>query len=186
MNIRRREMVVRHGARIAKSTLHMKRSTRKNFSRKKVVWRHKNITASFVGETFQPKTKGRVPIRRHLGTSMKVRTLHVCFNCVYSIGSAHTDHCKKCGNVLGELCMHCNTGIGAFDHNVEKMKKAIAYVSKHPCYVPPLPTIDFDLSTEGSQDLHPIPESAAPMPAPTTPMPTPTKLKKKKMVLVEV
>lgn len=40
------------------------------------------------------------------------------------------DHCHKTGKVRGILCRKCNTGLGAFDDDIEKMIEATLYISR--------------------------------------------------------
>ena len=41
------------------------------------------------------------------------------------------DHDHKTGKVRGLLCRHCNTGIGMFSDNTEKLKEAIKYIEDY-------------------------------------------------------
>lgn len=43
----------------------------------------------------------------------------------------YVDHCHKTGRLREPLCPRCNSGIGAFDDDPEKMRKAIDYLEKH-------------------------------------------------------
>lgn len=42
----------------------------------------------------------------------------------------HIDHCHNLGNVRGLLCLQCNTALGLFDDDVERLKIAIEYLLK--------------------------------------------------------
>ena len=44
--------------------------------------------------------------------------------------STHIDHCHSSGKIRGILCHHCNTAIGLFGDDVEKIKAAIEYLEK--------------------------------------------------------
>ncbi len=44
---------------------------------------------------------------------------------------AHLDHCHETKIVRGILCSNCNTGIGLFKHDINRIEKAIAYVGKY-------------------------------------------------------
>jgi hypothetical protein len=41
------------------------------------------------------------------------------------------DHCHTTGQIRELLCNACNTGIGYFDDDVDKMRKAVKYIIKH-------------------------------------------------------
>jgi len=43
--------------------------------------------------------------------------------------TTHIDHCHLTGKVRGILCEGCNVGIGCFEDDVKKLKKAINYLS---------------------------------------------------------
>ncbi len=40
----------------------------------------------------------------------------------------HVDHCHDTGKVRGILCTNCNTGIGKFKDNTDRMARAIEYL----------------------------------------------------------
>jgi len=44
------------------------------------------------------------------------------------------DHCHKTGKIRGVLCQHHNTALGAFQDNIELMRKAIDYLISPPGY----------------------------------------------------
>ena len=41
------------------------------------------------------------------------------------------DHCHETNTFRGWLCGNCNTGIGRFNDDVEKVSKALLYLQKH-------------------------------------------------------
>jgi hypothetical protein len=41
------------------------------------------------------------------------------------------DHCHKTGKVRGILCDYCNVGLGRFEDDVERLKRAIDYLKKN-------------------------------------------------------
>lgn len=43
--------------------------------------------------------------------------------------SVHLDHCHETGNIRGALCIQCNTGLGLFGDNVEKLLSAQRYLT---------------------------------------------------------
>ena len=43
----------------------------------------------------------------------------------------HIDHCHKSGEIRALLCIRCNTALGQFDDNPDRMRQAALYVEKH-------------------------------------------------------
>ena len=41
------------------------------------------------------------------------------------------DHCHKTGKIRGLLCNKCNSGLGAFDENIDVINNSIEYLLKH-------------------------------------------------------
>jgi hypothetical protein len=41
------------------------------------------------------------------------------------------DHCHETETFRGWVCHHCNTGLGAFSDNLDRIQKAVIYLKKH-------------------------------------------------------
>ena len=43
----------------------------------------------------------------------------------------HLDHCHKTDKIRSWICSHCNRGLGGFDDDIDRLKKAIDYLKIH-------------------------------------------------------
>lgn len=71
--------------------------------------------------------------RRYGITVEQYREMHdkqagACAICGTAAKVLHIDHCHSTGQVRGLLCQMCNTGLGQFQDNVQRMLAAVAYL----------------------------------------------------------
>lgn len=59
-----------------------------------------------------------------------VKNYPKCLICNKLINNPQIDHCHKTGVVRGILCFRCNLGLGNFDDNINKLKRAISYLER--------------------------------------------------------
>jgi predicted nucleic acid-binding Zn ribbon protein len=60
--------------------------------------------------------------------AMRDRQAGACAICGVTGKVLHIDHCHSTGRVRGLLCPACNTGLGQFQDDVERMQSAITYL----------------------------------------------------------
>ena len=65
--------------------------------------------------------------RNEIITSQNYRCA-ICGELLNNDRRTHIDHDHKTGKVRGVLCTYCNTGIGMFKDNTDKLRKAILYL----------------------------------------------------------
>jgi hypothetical protein len=75
-------------------------------------------------------------VRTYNVSERKAIELHNTNNCaicgdVVSGSKQHVDHNHTTGEVRGILCNNCNRAIGYFNEDINKMKNAINYLTKH-------------------------------------------------------
>ena len=54
-----------------------------------------------------------------------------CAICQDTLTKPHIDHCHTSGKVRAVLCSNCNTGIGKFKDDIDKLQRAIDYLNKY-------------------------------------------------------
>lgn len=62
---------------------------------------------------------------------MSVTNCPICgieFDSTKSRHKKNIDHCHDTGIIRGVLCHHCNLALGWFDHDVERLRKAINWL----------------------------------------------------------
>lgn len=55
---------------------------------------------------------------------------NLCAICDTEMKKAYIDHCHYTGRIRAALCFKCNTGLGVFDDDVDKLHSAIIYLNK--------------------------------------------------------
>lgn len=63
-------------------------------------------------------------------------TCDICGKPESIVGTLHIDHCHKTNQFRGLLCSNCNTGLGQFSDDIERMLMAIEYLKR------PLPDLN--------------------------------------------
>ncbi|WP_202049820.1 endonuclease VII domain-containing protein [Microvirga mediterraneensis] len=97
-------------------------------------------------ERLRQKVQSPEPFPAHKATSYQIKKLMTkqqgrCAICddPISLGAAeneikrtaNVDHCHQTGTVRGMLCSRCNVGLGMFNDDVDRFRKAIAYLEQH-------------------------------------------------------
>ncbi len=59
---------------------------------------------------------------------MFLRQAGCCAICDQPMGSPYLDHCHAIGEARGLLCRECNTGLGMFDDDVDRLRRAAEYL----------------------------------------------------------
>jgi formylmethanofuran dehydrogenase subunit E len=97
-----------------------KEDKQKYYESKRDVIRNKNIFRNY-GITIEQKTQ------------MIIDQNNCCAICGEQLSNSrftHIDHDHKTNKVRGILCANCNSGIGMFKDNVNKLKRAIVYLER--------------------------------------------------------
>jgi len=71
------------------------------------------------------KKYGVTPVEMYAFSSSKT-----CQSCGRADAELVVDHCHETGRLRGMLCSPCNVGIGFFADDIEKLRKAIAYLKR--------------------------------------------------------
>lgn len=56
---------------------------------------------------------------------------NLCAICDREMPIPHLDHCHRTGKFRRFLCNGCNSGIGFFDDDIDRLRKAILYLEDH-------------------------------------------------------
>lgn len=51
-----------------------------------------------------------------------------CLICKQVVARLYLDHCHGTGRIRGLLCLHCNSGLGSFRDDPERLQRAIEYL----------------------------------------------------------
>lgn len=92
------------------------------------------------GRSYKPPYTREIHIQRKYGLSWDAYLMMLnnqnnkCFICDYEFGAkkgdCYVDHCHKTNIVRGLLCQNCNTGLGNFRDNSERLIKAANYLAR--------------------------------------------------------
>ena len=52
----------------------------------------------------------------------------ICFSAIDLLKTTHVDHCHSSGRIRGLLCLQCNSGLGQFEDDTERLMRAIMYL----------------------------------------------------------
>lgn len=63
--------------------------------------------------------------------AMKLAQEGKCGCCTNPIEGYYIDHCHKTGVIRGLVCMPCNTGLGLFKDDPERLRNAAAYLEQN-------------------------------------------------------
>lgn len=117
------EQRVRHARKPPKerkrTTREWERRNPKRFARQKLRRRLRNagVPEALLAET----------VKRYEQTD----ACECCSRPVSEIGTLHADHCHTSGQPRGFLCSTCNTGLGQFGDDPERLRAAIRYLKRH-------------------------------------------------------
>jgi len=88
--------------------------------------------------TLDERELDRIDVARRFATYSEVARLYQasggkCAICGKQKGKRNhaLDHCHKTKKLRGILCANCNTAIGMFEEDTDRMRAAIAYLEKH-------------------------------------------------------
>ena len=67
---------------------------------------------------------------------------NTCPICLLPLADPYVDHCHSTRKVRNLLCNSCNSGLGHFGDNVDRLRRAIHYVQHHARTVLTAPRVD--------------------------------------------